>query len=98
MNQFKMHCLCCDKALNPVTDDAPYQPSNGVICDTQGNYGSTEFDACFGEKLVFFLCDDCLVAKKERMLYYGPTRNEYHQPKKGRREPVPWNLVPDPVG
>lgn len=100
MNQFKMQCLCCDKLLEPVTDDAPYQPNDGVICDTSGNYGSTAFDACFGERLVFFLCDDCLVAKKERLLYYGPTRDELHQPMDHKPEPVPWSAVlkPEPVG
>lgn len=96
MNQFKMQCLCCDKPLEPVTTDAPYQPNDGVICDTSGNYGSTVFDAGFGERLVFFLCDGCLVAKKERVLYYGPTRNHDHQPMDRDPEPVPWPIAPEP--
>lgn len=93
MNQFKMQCLCCDKPLEPVTTDAPYQPNDGVICDTSGNYGSTVFDAGFGERLVFFLCDDCLVAKKERVLYCRPTKNYDHRLMDSNPEPVPWTSV-----
>lgn len=94
MNQFKMQCLCCDKPLEPVTTDAPHQPNDGVVCDTSGNYGSTVFDAYFGERLVFFLCDGCLVAKKERVLYCGPTKSHDRRPTKIHdREPVLWASV-----
>lgn len=67
-----MHCLCCNKTLEPVFADSVLQPAEGVVCQTSGNYGSRAFDSFEGEELIFFVCDDCLTTRRERILYrYG---------------------------
>lgn len=96
MNQFQMQCLCCDKPLDPVDPAFEHQPSRGVICRTNGNYGSVEFDSFHGEALLFFVCDDCLAAKRGRILYCGPNvgPGPEHKPIE-EPEPVPWDSVPE---
>ncbi len=65
-----LKCVCCDKALTPVQDEPEcFQPELGVTCTARGNFGSTVFDPLAieerGNELLFFLCDTCLVAKRE---------------------------------
>lgn len=69
MDQSRMHCLCCNKELEAVATGYDQQPAEGVVCRTQGNYGSTAFDSIGGEELIFFVCDDCLTKRRERILY-----------------------------
>ncbi len=64
-----LKCICCEKELQPVTvDEDCYQPFDGLVCETFGNYGSTVFDPIEpeyrGSCLMFFLCDSCLTVKK----------------------------------
>ena len=61
-----LRCVCCDKRLTAVGgSEVPwYQPEDGVVCDTIGNYGSAVFDSLSGvESLRFFVCDECLLEK-----------------------------------
>lgn len=64
-----LHCVRCDKQLSPVTDDDEcYQPYNGIVCTSSGNYGSCVFDPMVDDKqLLFFLCDSCIEARVERL-------------------------------
>lgn len=66
-----MHCIRCDIELEPVTSTSEnkyVQPSQGVMCSTQGNFGSTVFDPMGSTTLYFQLCDDCLM-KTARLGY-----------------------------
>ena len=69
MSSSRMHCLCCDKELDSASTGCDHQPAEGVVCRTYGNYGSTAFDSIGGEELIFFVCDDCLTTRRERILY-----------------------------
>lgn len=64
-----MHCICCDKKLE-TCGPYPYQPGYAVMCYTSGNYGSQVFDAFEGERILFFVCDECLVRKQEKVLVF----------------------------
>lgn len=55
-----MPCLACGKRLQRVFNPSADQPSDGVMCETAGNYGSTVFDSFNGERLLFLICDQCL--------------------------------------
>lgn len=59
-------CVVCGRTLRNVMDETDNQPSDGVVCQTRGNYGSTVFDSFNGEKLEFNLCDPCLVKADEQ--------------------------------
>lgn len=67
-----MKCLCCGKQLECVhPTEAPNQPSDGIIAYSCGNFGSGVFDSIYGEEqLVFYVCDECLRARKSRMFVY----------------------------
>jgi hypothetical protein len=67
-----LSCVRCGKVLRPVQDAQDcYQPYGGIICTSSGNYGSTRFDPIAleerGNELLFFLCDECLVERKDAM-------------------------------
>jgi hypothetical protein len=68
-------CLICERELEPAFKDYPLlgsgQPSHGVMCSTEGGYGSRVFDpgSTRGEQLRFNICDWCLVAYRERMVW-----------------------------
>ena len=72
-----MKCLCCEKELPPVMqEDDCYQPHDAMVCNSRGNYGSCVFDPLEGGKeLLFFVCDRCLVAKRE-VIYMIITRRK----------------------
>lgn len=55
-------CIICGKTLDRVFDEYESQPSDGVMCTTTGNYGSTVFDTITGDELLHFnICDPCLI-------------------------------------
>jgi hypothetical protein len=59
------NCIVCDKEL--VIDH--WNPLDGTIWTTNGNYGSTVYDNEDGlECLVTYICDVCLVTKKKAVL------------------------------
>jgi hypothetical protein len=64
-------CIICGKTLRRAFS-AVDQPSEGVMCITNGNYGSTVYDPMSNtrESLAFNICDPCLVtaAKKGRVM------------------------------
>jgi hypothetical protein len=76
-------CICCSKELESVFSESPYQPSGGVICETTGNYGSTQFDPMDPESLLFFICDECLVAKQKHIFHM----------KENSGKLIPWETV-----
>lgn len=65
-------CIKCGKILLREIDDYEGQPSDGIMCTSGGNYGSTVFDPMNGEKLAFNICDECIVeaGKKGRVMTY----------------------------
>jgi hypothetical protein len=72
-------CLICGKELETAYPQQPHkgQPYDGVVCDTNGNYGSRVYDPMDGSTLVFNICDECLVAHKDRLFstrYGRPVR------------------------
>ncbi len=79
-----IQCICCEKVLQPAFDGNPYQPAEGLICFTEGNFGSREFDPIDQPaELIFFVCDTCLVAKQEKVFHL----------KKDQKDLVPWKQV-----
>jgi hypothetical protein len=77
-------CVCCGVVLTPVFEENDcFQPNEGIICSSEGNYGSTRFDPITeeerGDTLLFFLCDDCLVERRDSIFLV----------KVKRRKPVP---------
>jgi hypothetical protein len=55
-------CIICGIPLKNVWEEADNQPSDGVACTTNGNYGSTVYDPVMtAEFLEFNICDPCLV-------------------------------------
>lgn len=59
-------CFVCGSTLERVFEDE-LQPSDGVMCQTHGNYGSRIFDPFQGPGLVFLVCDGCLVEREDRV-------------------------------
>lgn len=60
-------CIICGRRLMRDMDEYEAQPRDGVMCETEGNYGSTVFDSCYrGEMLHFNICDDCLTDRGQR--------------------------------
>jgi hypothetical protein len=72
-----LKCIACDKTLNPCRDETPLQPIGGIMCYSQGNYGSTVFDSIDGsETLHFVLCDACIKKKRGSVCI---TTDEMHE-------------------
>lgn len=59
-------CLVCGLSLERVKDDLEGQPDDGLMCSTEGNYGSTVFDPEDMSYLAFNVCDECMVEKAEQ--------------------------------
>jgi hypothetical protein len=59
-------CIICGAALERVVEHAEGQPSDGIMCETAGNYGSTVWDSMGGEVLAFNICDPCMVRAGEQ--------------------------------
>lgn len=57
-------CIVCNQPLYREIDDYEAQPRDGVMCVTEGNYGSRVFDPLDGRTLHFNICDSCLVARQ----------------------------------
>jgi hypothetical protein len=77
-----LYCLVCDKELTysfpPDTTDNQigteliiHAVNDAVCCMGIGNYGSTIFDphGQNPEELMFWVCDDCLRSKADRVTY-----------------------------
>ncbi len=62
MSDDSFPCIICKKPLKRAFNDES-QPSGGVMCRTNGNYGSTVYDpgSSWREALVFNICDECIV-------------------------------------
>lgn len=76
-----LRCICCEKILTPVGgSDLPwYQPEDGIVCDTFGNYGSSVFDSLTREESVrFFVCDKCLVKKARHAFVFQLGKRGVH--------------------
>jgi len=82
----KLTCLCCDKQLQPVVKRPDcYQPMYGLIATACGNYGSARFDPMDGSgHLLFFVCDDCLVAKQDAVYYVEHSEGSDYLPEPAR--------------
>ncbi|WP_412743688.1 hypothetical protein [Krasilnikovia sp. MM14-A1004] len=61
-----MQCLVCGATLQDNGMSTwPREPSEGVIVQIPGNYGSTVYDPPGDLHLVAYLCDPCLAAKAQ---------------------------------
>lgn len=58
-----MNCIVCGLLLERCFPDTQYQPSDGLICDTYGNYGSRVYDSLGPEHRIFWICDECFGAR-----------------------------------
>jgi hypothetical protein len=57
-------CVICGKRLPQCSGDYVAQPYGGVMCQTNGNYGSTVYDPLMsGRYIAFNICDECFVQK-----------------------------------
>lgn len=66
-------CFKCRKELEPVDPAfgfrASGQPYEGVMCSTGGNYGSRVFDSMGRDSLYFNICDECLLANRDLLIW-----------------------------
>lgn len=72
------YCISCGKALRLGTFETSRKEEpnssevnevdDGVVCGSQGNYGSRVFDSDRGS-IEFAVCDECLVAKAHQISY-----------------------------
>lgn len=61
-NQKRASCFCCNSPMRTVGFI-----DGGVSFHTHGNYGSEVFDPMNGTYLEIYVCDDCLLDKKEKI-------------------------------
>lgn len=84
-------CIICENVLVECFehDDTFIQPSNGLVCSTTGNYGSTVYDPVEMNpaRLLFNICDDCFHAKAERGFVY----ETFIVTKTTQTKPQKWN-------
>lgn len=59
-------CIICGGTLERVVEWTEAQPSDGIMCETAGNYGSTVWDSMSGERLAFNICDPCMIRAGEQ--------------------------------
>lgn len=68
-----MFCIRCDAELEPdfnVPGDVPWNMNGGVTFSTDGNFGSTVFDAVGGpQRILITICDECLKLLDERWVF-----------------------------
>lgn len=62
-------CFNCKKKLKEVYKDSK-TVYDGMVFETHGNYGSTVYDPCGKESMLYlYLCDSCAMMRKDRL--YG---------------------------
>jgi hypothetical protein len=57
-------CLVCGKAIAGDRDDYPH---GALIFTSYGNYGSRVYDAVHDPQLLAMVCDDCALARADRI-------------------------------
>ena len=72
MKQTIVNCFKCDKPLQAAAPDSeafPFQPYEGVMFRSSGNYGSTVWDPQVRTwELHIIICDACLVSNKANVV------------------------------
>jgi hypothetical protein len=66
MPSSSLPCIVCSKTLSNVFEDVENQPNDGLTFMSHGQYGSTEFDPMDGTYIEINVCDECLVAAREK--------------------------------
>jgi len=74
----KVNCLICNKELEFDYEDifekeSYYIPGilDGVVCESLGNYGSSVFDPIDEDEILqFYICDECIVKKADKIHYF----------------------------
>ncbi len=62
-----------------------YQPCYGLVVTAYGNYGSTRFDPPDSDgHPMFFVCDDCIVAKQEGVHFVRHSEGKDYLPEPAR--------------
>lgn len=75
MSEDALRCIVCGSRLRNVFDDAENQPSSGTAFESEGHYGSTQFDPMDGSYIEINVCDVCLVqARKDGRVLWGRKR------------------------
>jgi hypothetical protein len=59
--------------LESAGDPEQELPYGGTLFGTTGHYGSTAFDPMNGDRIIITVCDECLTANKNRVMFqeYG---------------------------
>lgn len=72
-----MPCIVCGTQLEPIGNVAVHQPNDATIFKASGNYGSGVWDPMSGGVyLTINVCDECLVARKDRVSMVQTTPRE----------------------
>lgn len=58
-----MKCIVCDRSITLI-EDLWELPRHAVVFRSSGNYGSRIWDELH-RRLMIYVCDECLVAKKK---------------------------------
>lgn len=71
-----MQCFKCEKLLKKVFEDDERRPDKACTFTTHGQWGSAAFDpiGMTGEYLSINICDDCLLANREKVTLFVPAR------------------------
>lgn len=72
-----MPCIVCSVQLEPIGNVAVHQPNDATIFRASGNYGSGVWDPMSGGVcLTINVCDECLVARHDRVAEIHTVRRE----------------------
>lgn len=77
-----IRCIICLKQLQfagPEDKARRLQPYGGVMCSSEGNFGSTVFDPyCSDHKaeLLFLVCDECLMERRNEVVVFVSKREQ----------------------
>ena len=71
-----IRCIICRKELDATGPDGKkyeIQPMGGIMCTSEGNFGSEVFDPYCSEQraeLVFLICDECLMERLNDVIVF----------------------------
>lgn len=81
--RYEERCFICDKKMESSVGEffdedqgelLGLPPSGGIAFETCGNYGSTVFDSMSGANLQIVICDECVKARKEKIVFFRTHR------------------------
>ena len=92
-------CIICGTELQAILGSWEFQTNDGIVCESQGNYGSTKFDGYFdGDVLYFNICDPCLVEAGEReRIFTTRVRRPVKTTFEGHETTIGWEKLDRPT-